>query len=69
MEDGFRFFHNNKLISLFSAPNFSRNQNKGAIIEIDENMEKRFLVFNKNKIKRNKNSLRIPDYFIKQWQK
>lgn len=66
MEDGFRFFHNNKLISLFSSPNFLRNKNKGAIIEIDENMEKRFCVFNKNKIKRNKNTSRIPDYFIQQ---
>ena len=66
MEDGFRFFHNNKLISLFSAPNFLGNENKGAIIEIDENMEKRFLIMNKNKIKRNKNTLKIPDYFIQQ---
>ena len=66
MEDGFRFFHNNKLISLFSAPNCGINKNKGAIIEIDENMEKRFLIFNKSKIKRNKNNLRIPDYFVLQ---
>ena len=66
MEDGFRFFHNNKLISLFSAPNFGRNKNKGAIIEIDENMEKRFLIFNKSKIKRNNNNLIIPDYFVLQ---
>ena len=66
MEDGFRFFHNNKLISLFSAPNVGINKNKGAIIEIDENMEKRFLIINKSKIKRNKNNLRIPDYFVLQ---
>ena len=66
MEDGFRFFHNNKLISLFSTPNFGINRNKGAIIEIDENMEKRFLFFNKSIIKRNKNNLRIPDYFVLQ---
>ena len=66
MEDGFRFFHNNKLISLFSTPNFGINRNKGAIIEIDENMEKKFLFFNKSIIKRNKNNLRIPDYFVLQ---
>ena len=63
-EEGFPFFHNNKLISLFSAPNYSGNKNKGAIIEIDENMEKRFLIFNNSKYKRNKSNLRIPDYFI-----
>ena len=66
MEEGFRFFHNNKLISVFSSPNFGINKNKGAIIEIDENMEKKFLIFNKNKIKRNRNNLRIPDYFVLQ---
>ena len=66
MEDGFRFFHNNKLISLFSTPDFGINRNKGAIIEIDENMEKKFLFFNKSIIKRNKNNLRIPDYFVLQ---
>ena len=67
MEDGFRFFHNNKLISLFSAPNYDGNKNKGAIIEIDENMEKRFLIFNNSKIKSNKNNFRIPDYFVIQY--
>ena len=44
--DGYQYFFKNKLISLWSAPNFmQRVENKAAIMEFDEHMNKHIKVF------------------------
>ena len=40
-EEGYRYYFNNKLISLWSAPNFSTIiKNKASVLELDEHMNK-----------------------------
>ena len=45
VNDGFKFFNNNKLITLFSAPNYCGScGNDGAVMKINENLECSFMI-------------------------
>ena len=50
--EGYSFKHDNKLITVYSASNFcDRCGNQGALIEIDEKLEKKFKTFDRTLIK------------------
>ncbi len=45
VSDGYKFSHNNKLITIFSAPNYCGNcGNNGAVMKINENLECSFII-------------------------
>lgn len=68
--DGYFWCHNNQIITIFSAPNYSyRCGNKAAIMEIDEYLNNIILQYSANPIQRRKDQnkdfkKRIPDYFL-----
>ena len=69
-DNGFIWYHNNQILTIFSAPNYRyRCGNKAAIIEVDEYLNNAILQFNANPIQRRKDQnkdfkKRIPDYFL-----
>ena len=61
------FKHNNKVCTIFSAPNYCyRCANEAAIMEVDENLHYSLQQFDPNPIKRGKLDItkRAPDYFL-----
>ena len=65
--NGFVWSHDQKVISIYSAPNFAqRNYNEAAIIEVDEYMHKTIHVFQEatRAPTQSKQELRTPDHFI-----
>ena len=63
--EGYRFISNNMVISIFSAPNFcNRCGNLGAIMELDENGDKRILQFRQCIEQGEEIRKRCPDYFL-----
>lgn len=56
--NGFSFFNNNKLVTIFSAPNYCGScGNDGAVMKINKNLECSFLIIKPiNKIKKNNNN-------------
>ena len=63
---GYQFWHNDKVCTIFSAPNYCyRCANDAAIMEIDENLNTKFITF--DPAPRRGNGLimsRTPDYFL-----
>eukprot|EP01063_Lacrimia_lanifica_P011575 TRINITY_DN1831_c0_g3_i1.p1 TRINITY_DN1831_c0_g3~~TRINITY_DN1831_c0_g3_i1.p1 ORF type:complete len:546 (+),score=188.68 TRINITY_DN1831_c0_g3_i1:126-1763(+) len=45
VKDGYRVDQENKMVTIFSAPNYCWAQNKGAIMKLDENMNKEFICY------------------------
>ena len=68
--NGYSWYHNKKILTIFSAPNYRyRCGNKAAIIEVDEYLNDIILQFRPNPVQRGneKNKFfkrRIPDYFL-----
>ena len=47
VKNGYEFFAEKKLVTIFSAPNFmGKNNNVGCILSIDENLNSRFITLN-----------------------
>ena len=47
MMDGYQWNHNQKIVTVFSAPNYCfRSGNKGAIMEVDDKLGYNFIQFN-----------------------
>ena len=45
MEDGYEFFADKKLVTVFSSPNYAGEyDNDGAMLKIDENMKCSFIL-------------------------
>ena len=68
---GFNIMHNGLCCSIFSAPNYGfRCGNKAAIMEVDEDLNYKFLQFSASPIQRRKddinnvNSKKLVDYFL-----
>ena len=50
MEDGFEFFADRKMVTVFSAPNYMGEfDNCGAIIEVDKDLRAKFHKFDPNR--------------------
>ena len=45
VKEGFKWDQDNRIVTIFSAPNYCGAQNKGAIMQIDENMETSFVSY------------------------
>ena len=69
---GYNYFHNNNFVSIISAPNFRYydwdyewryQRNLGAIMELDENGERKILQFRQNDYQGEKTTERVLDYF------
>ena len=46
MQDGFSYTHNNKVLTIFSAPNYEKiSKNKAAYVVIDENLNHKIIKF------------------------
>ena len=65
--EGYKWTHGDNLVTIYSAPNYcQRCGNKGAFMELDENIELNFTLFEaapKQGINFMKSKLK-PDYFI-----
>jgi len=63
--EGYSFTHEEKVVTIFSAPNYCyRCGNQAAILEIDEKMGKNFIKFDPAPRKEELVTRRTPDYFL-----
>lgn len=65
--EGYKIIFNDKLITVWSAPNYCyRCGNVAAVMEIDENMEKKFITFKESEQDNRgiANKKLIPEYFL-----
>ena len=64
--DGYRFFANNKLLTIFSAPNYCGNSgNDGVVMRITETLECSFFIIkpiNNDKNQTNNNKIKLPNH-------
>ncbi|KAJ6237738.1 serine/threonine-protein phosphatase pp2a-related [Anaeramoeba flamelloides] len=63
---GYTLEHDNSVLTLFSAPNYcSKCGNEGAVMTIDDNVNRYFIQFNSSSVGSEKiNSDRIPNFFL-----
>lgn len=67
MNEGFNWTHNNKVVTIFSAPNYcNRMGNQAAILEIDDEMKYTFLQFDADRKQGSAVcvSRRTPDFYL-----
>ena len=66
MMDGYELIHNNKLATVFSAPNYCfRSGNKGGVMEVDTDLSYKFIQFNHAPHRGGDKTVRVkPDYFL-----
>lgn len=66
--EGFQWQHQEAVLTLFSAPNYCyRCGNQGAIMQLDENMQRKIISYNpapRDKNLPQEQKKRMPDYFI-----
>ena len=64
--EGFQWHHNNRVCTIFSAPNYCyRCGNTASIMEVDENLKRKIQTFDPAPSKGVPNiSKRAPDYFL-----
>jgi len=66
MTKGYQVQHNNKIATIFSAPNYCyRCNNQAAFLEIDEHMNESYLQFDPYPRRGEENIIKkTPDYFL-----
>jgi len=66
MNKGYQIQHNNKIATIFSAPNYCyRCNNQAAFLEIDEHMNESYLQFDPYPRRGEENIVKkTPDYFL-----
>lgn len=64
--EGYQWHHDKQCVTIFSAPNYCfRSGNRGAIMELDENIQYTFIQFNFAPRRGQPHiSRRVPDYFL-----
>jgi serine/threonine-protein phosphatase 2A catalytic subunit len=63
--EGYSWMHEDQLVTVFSAPNYCyRCGNQAAIMEVDENLEAQFVQFAPSPKQVERNTERVPDYFL-----
>lgn len=81
MDDGYEFFADRRLVTIFSAPNYCNEfDNDGAMLSVDEDLncsfvkltpKEKMLMYNKNSFKNGKGKFKggiFPKYWMKSYR-
>jgi len=66
IQEGYRFLFNDKLVTVWSAPNYLRSGNDASIMEFDEHMNKSFKIFEAcpENVRNQPDKKPAPEYFV-----